>query len=148
MIQTYTFISIIGFSLAVVLALVALIMFFALHIKQVRDDLTGKTAARAIAETRARAKTRKRSSTQAAAKYGWAKSGVSSDDLKAVARDDETKTTMLEQGEDETIMLVEGDEGITTILDQDEETETSILSSDDGEAETSNLSAETQKKVK
>lgn len=71
MIQTYTIIAIVGFALAAVLAITAIIMFFALHIKQVHDDLTGKTAARSIVAIRSRAKTRARKELTAAQRLGW-----------------------------------------------------------------------------
>lgn len=137
--QTYFIIAIVGFSLAVLLVLVAVIMFFTLHIKQVRDDLTGKTAARAIAETRARAKTRKRTTTQAVKKYGWEKDIISTDDLEASSRpssagesdNDEAVTSMLSLDDDETE---------TSLLDADEEGETTCLAEDEEEGETTVLS--------
>ncbi|KFI45537.1 hypothetical protein GA0061078_1219 [Bifidobacterium bohemicum] len=44
--------AVILFSLAAVCVLVSLILYFAWHIRQIRDDLTGKTAQRRIAELR------------------------------------------------------------------------------------------------
>lgn len=154
--QTYTILAIVGFSVAALLILVAVIMFFTLHIKQVRDDLTGKTATRSIAEIRSRAKTRKRTATQAAKRYGWEKDEISTDALKAAAEgggtraarntgpteEDEVATTVLEadlSSEDEvsTTVLDSGldeDELSTTILDSeenDDEVGTTILSFDE-----------------
>lgn len=130
--QTYTIVAIVGFSLAALLILIALIMFFTLHIKQVRDDLTGKTATRSIAEIRARAKTRKRTTTQAAKRYGWEKEALSTGDLKAAAagRNDRAVTSTgptEEEGrkhkEDPVITLVaeaayDDDESDTTMLSE------------------------------
>ncbi|WP_130810263.1 hypothetical protein [Olsenella sp. Marseille-P4559] len=44
--------STVGYVLAALLALVAVILFFTLHIRSVRDELTGRTAAAAIAQMR------------------------------------------------------------------------------------------------
>ena len=44
--------SVLGFSFSAVLAVIAVIYFFTQHIRKVHDDLTGRTAQRAIAELR------------------------------------------------------------------------------------------------
>ncbi len=80
MIQTYTIMAVAGFSLAAVFAVAAVALFFALRIREVRDDLTGRTAARSIAEIRSRAKTRKRPAPAAAKGLGW-ETEMSTDDL-------------------------------------------------------------------
>lgn len=158
--QTFTIIAIVGFSLAVVLIVVAVAMFFKLNIKQVRDDLTGKTATRSIAEIRARTKSRKRISTEAGKKLGWDSSEpikVPSGPLKTYAtgvstadmHDEEAATTLLSltyEGEEETTILgglADSDgESATTFLfnESDDEGATTVLSYDDsGEEETTLL---------
>lgn len=135
MIQTYTIIAIVGFALAAVLAVTAIVMFFALHIKQVRDDLTGKTAARSIVAIRSRAKTRARKEPHAAQRLGW-EHEPSSAELAGFAQaaempfsqDDEDATTMFSFGndsdnEDATTMISidadSEDEGATTMISPD-----------------------------
>lgn len=51
--ETFGLIAVIGYSLAGVFAVVSVIIFVTQHIRQVRNDLTGRTAARAIAQLRA-----------------------------------------------------------------------------------------------
>ncbi len=148
--QAFTILAIIGFSLAAVLVIVAVVMFFKLNIKQVHDDLTGKTATRSIAEIRARAKTRKRTVSEAGKKLGWDSSEpikIPSGPLKSYATDkvtadigtEEHATTLLaedREGEQETTVLSgmhdEGGEEGTTILSgvriEVIEEETTILS--------------------
>lgn len=164
MIQTFNIVAVVGFSLAAVLAAGAVVMFFALHVKEVRDELTGKTAARSIAEIRSRAKTRKRTASQAAQRLGWS-AGVSSGDLSdfadaeawrdtaelpdgargAAAVEDEVATTFLSDDEGGTAVLA-GDGPATTLLagdahdaddpqdDEDDGPATTLLSHDDATA--------------
>ena len=128
--ETYTIIAIVGFAAAVVLAVPAAIMFFALRIRQVRDSLTGRTAARSIAETRSRAQGRKRTASDAAKRLGWdqeatsgvletfadAEAGRSTNDLHPAS---ESATTVLSGAPEGT-----GDgEGATTMLAPDREGE-------------------------
>lgn len=142
MIQTFTIIAIVGFSLAAVLVVVALVIFFKLNIVQVRNDLTGKTATRSVAEIRARAKTRKRSSSEAGKKLGWEISGpikVPSGPLKSHTSDVLTGDPLTE--ESLTTPLFDEDETETTILSLDDEfeTETTILVQDDLDEEETTL---------
>ena len=135
MIQTYTIIAIVGFALAAVLAVTAIIMFFALHIKQVHDDLTGKTAARSIVAIRSRAKTRARKEPHAAQRLGW-EHEPSSAELAGFAQavempflqDDKDATTMFSFGSDS------GSEGATTMIslntDSEDESATTMISTD------------------
>lgn len=50
--ETYGMIATAGYALALALAAAAIVMFFVLHIREVRDELTGKSARRAIEEMR------------------------------------------------------------------------------------------------
>lgn len=50
--EAWGILAVVGYSLAGVLAVIALIWFFTQNIRQVRSDLTGRTAQRAIAELR------------------------------------------------------------------------------------------------
>lgn len=131
--QTYTIIAIVGFALAAVCAVAAVAMFFALHIKQVHDDLTGKTAARSIAEIRSRAKTRKRTST-AAKNLGW-DGKVSSAALDAFALDEDARPTndlLGDEGDDEpATTMLGGASVVETMDDDDDEPATSLLSATD-----------------
>ena len=139
--QTFFIIAIVGFSLAVVLALIGVVMYFTLHIRCVRDDLTGKTAARAIAETRAHAKKHKRTATQVAKKYGWEKEDFSTDNLDASFRaavasegiEDKVLTSLLDTEEDNratSLLEVDAKEDsiVTSLLDVDTEEDNSATS--------------------
>lgn len=50
--EAFGMLAVIAYSLAAVFAVVAVIVFFTQHIRQVHDDLTGRTAQRAIADLR------------------------------------------------------------------------------------------------
>lgn len=50
--EAFGMMAIICYSLAAVLVVIAIILYFVQHIRSVRDDLTGRTAQRAIAELR------------------------------------------------------------------------------------------------
>ena len=131
MIQTFNIVAVVGFSLAAVLAACAVVMFFALRVKDVRDELTGKTAARSIAEIRSRAKTRKRSASQAAQRLGWS-AGVSSGDLSDFADAEAWRDTAeLPDGARAASALDE--EGATTFL-SDDEGGTTVLAGDGWQA--------------
>lgn len=52
MTETFGMVATIGYSLAVVFAVIAVIFFFTQHVKTVHDELTGRTAQREIAEMR------------------------------------------------------------------------------------------------
>lgn len=149
--QAFTILAIVGFSLAAVLSSIAIVMFFKLDIKQVHDDLTGKTATRSIAEIRARAKTRRRTVSDAGKRLGWGSSepvGMPSGPLKSRTSDSATEdigaegaaTTFLAEdpeGEEGTTVLSrvhdeEVEEGTTVLADSLEE---ACLCSDDPEDE-------------
>ena len=138
MIQTFDIVAVVGFSLAAVLAACAVVMFFALRIKDVRDELTGKTAARSIAEIRSRAKTRKHSASQAAQRLGWS-AGVSSGDLSDFA-DAEAWRDTAEFPDGAHAASALDDEGATTFL-SDDEGGTTVLAGDGWQAVKRNAGA-------
>ncbi|MCL2826612.1 MAG: hypothetical protein FWD72_04325, partial [Eggerthellaceae bacterium] len=86
MIHVFNIIAIVGFALSAVLLIAAAVIYQTKKIRQVRDDLTGKTAARSIAEIRLRAKKHKHTTTQAAKRYGWEKDEIPSGALSSFAR--------------------------------------------------------------
>ena len=155
MIQTFSIVAVAGFSLAAVLAAGAVVMFFALHVKEVRDELTGKTAARSIAEIRSRAKTRKRCAgvssgdlSDFADAEAWRDTAELPDDARgAAAVEDEGATTFLSDDEGGTTVLAD-DGPATTLLagdahdaddqqdDEDDGPATTLLSHDDATAST------------
>ncbi len=161
--SVFNIVAIIGFACAAVLIIVAVVLFFTWHIKQVRDDLTGKTATRSIAEIRSRAKTRKRASSQAAKNYGWEKEDISTDALKAtmdatsgraamgtgpvapnpqavggyveiVEIEDEAGTTTLVHEHIEYAMPATPDDGPTTLLSEKEDEEEPTTSLEGGKS--------------
>ena len=50
--EAFGVVAVVGYVFAAIFAAVAVILFFTLHIRSVRDDLTGRTAERAIADLR------------------------------------------------------------------------------------------------
>lgn len=50
--EAFGVVAVVGYVFAAIFAVIAVILFFTLHIRSVRDDLTGRTAERAIADLR------------------------------------------------------------------------------------------------
>lgn len=159
--MTYFTIAIVGFALAAVLIAVAAIMFFTFDIRAIRDELTGKTAARSIAEIRSRAKTRKRTQSLAAKNLGW------NEEISSAALNNARKPYAFEADNkvervSEVLAGYKDTEGSTTILgredgdmlkralsdvlgdsvDRDDGSETSVLVSRGDESETTVLAVD------
>lgn len=162
--QAFTILAIVGFSLAAVLVVVAVIMYVKLNIRAVRNDLTGKTATRSIAEIRARTKSRKRTTSEAGKRLGWESSeplkvpsgplksyvtGVATKDIDEAEQaaplladdaDSEGETTTLTPTQ---APLIEEDESATTVLanaDEEEGATTVLAGMDEEEGATTLLS--------
>ncbi len=131
-------------ALAVVLAVVAVILYFVLRIRDVRNELTGKTAERAIAQMRSTTWAERRMRESSARKLTDVASGddgkEKSFEVRSTTPKSETSTTvmgdeppseagttLLEDAESETTLLSdpspEGSESATTLLGDDSEKE-------------------------
>lgn len=120
-------ISIIGFSLAAIFAIAAILLFFVFHIPALLDELSGKTAARQIAEMRE--KNRKSASKgQIMERFNFAEESKGKEAKKFYEEQEETElleneTTSLYKNEtiplyeNETILLGENE---TTLLSREE----------------------------
>lgn len=135
--NTWGVLAVVGYATAAVLAAIAVILFFTLHIRSVRDDLTGRTAQRAIASLRdgkasrsrffggeergsaARQGARVRAAAQGASDSGSLKlRRYSSNDEVATGQveEEECSTTLLGRGATQATDAMAGDEQGTTML--------------------------------
>ena len=123
---TLGIISAVGFGLSVVCVLVAVVLFFALDIRGVRNQLTGRTAEREIAHMRASTWAARRSRERSARRI-IAGSNEDTESQSLHVRISEEATTLFSDADDaknDSAVLrgktVQGDEEATTLFDEDE----------------------------
>ena len=149
--NTWFYIGIVSFVIAAAFAILSVILFFKLNIKEVLNDLTGKTAAVGIQSIREETKSKEKKRFTASVNTAVVNNKIT-ETLRTIGDEtatsllqegdesattllqlgDESSTTLLQQGDESvTTLLQEGDESATTLLQQGEESVTTLLESED-----------------
>lgn len=127
--NTWFYIGIVSFVIAVAFAILSVILFFKLNIKEVLNDLTGKTAAVGIQSIREETKSKEKKRFTASVNTAVVNNKIT-ETLRTIG--DETATSLLQEGDESaTTMLQLGDESSTTLLQQGDESVTTLLQEGD-----------------
>lgn len=127
--NTWFYIGIVSFVIAAAFAILSVILFFKLNIKDVLNDLTGKTAVVGIQSIREETKSKEKKRFTASVNTAVVNNKIT-ETLRTIG--DETATSLLQEGDESaTTMLQQGDESVTTLLQQGEESVTTLLESED-----------------